>query len=167
MEKLLALKEVSRSLSVSIYTLRRMVRRGEIPVIKVGQRWRVEAGALEFYLRSRQQFSGDITQSKLYFRDEILAHYRTDVRYYVQEGVHRGRLGLKQDRRDIHALKSLPGSSGKGPKDVPGLFYELYFWKAKLKDGSIVVMVKPEAFYKLPGAEQHKWRPYTITNPVI
>ena len=47
MEKLLSIKEVAELLSVHPRTVNRMINRGELPAVKVGNRWRIKPEDVE------------------------------------------------------------------------------------------------------------------------
>ena len=173
MAKMLTIKEVAERLDVSVFTVRRLIQRGQLPAAKIGNQWRVEQDALELYIKSRSGFVGDPTISKLYFRAEVLSQFFDNPRYYVQEEGSRGRLGLKQDWRAVQAYKSTKYLLDDEKKNKPvdpfeaGFLPQLYFWKVKLKNGNMAVMVQPKEFYRMQESEQKKWLPYAIENPAI
>jgi excisionase family DNA binding protein len=54
MPKLLTLPEVETQLRVSRATVRRLIRRGQLPIVKVGRRTLVTRPALEAFVRERE-----------------------------------------------------------------------------------------------------------------
>lgn len=52
--EVLTVEEVAEILKVNIDTVRRLLRQGELPGVKVGRHWRVEREALRAYLQGRQ-----------------------------------------------------------------------------------------------------------------
>ncbi|MFA5794697.1 MAG: helix-turn-helix domain-containing protein [Candidatus Brocadiia bacterium] len=173
MAKLMSIKEAAERLGISIFTVRRLIQRGQLPASKIGHQWRLDQDALELYIKSRSSWSGDIALSKLYFRPEVLNQYHQDARYYVQQDGSRGRLGLKQEQKTLHAFKSVQWAADKNKKyksledAETRLFIELYFWQVKLKSGTDALMVNPKEFYRIPEAEQQKWANYLIPNPQV
>ncbi|MBI4712960.1 MAG: helix-turn-helix domain-containing protein [Planctomycetes bacterium] len=173
MSTLITVKEAANDLRVSIYTVWRLIRNGRLPAAKVGGQWRIDRDALDLYIKSQAMFFGDISRHQLYFTPAVLRQYITQPdKYYVQESGHHGRLGLKQDRYDLHTIKSTKWATGpETQKQIdellnrPGVFSEIKFFNVRLKNGEIAVMLDPKAFYRLPESEQSKWRPYAITNP--
>ena len=68
---LLTVREVAERLAVSEKTVRRLIERGELPVLRVGVQIRVDAAQLEAWLHA-----GDVTR----LEEEIrAAHERGDV----------------------------------------------------------------------------------------
>ena len=176
MAKLLSIEEAAGYLNVSHWTIRRLIHKGELPASKVGGQWRIDDDALNLYLKKKASFTGDIAIHQLYFRNAVLDQYRKEPeKYYIQEAGFHGRLGLKREQYDLHTLKSVKWASDpKVQKEIEqldnvaaSLFAELKFWKVKLKSGDMAVMVDPKYFYKLPDAEQGKWKLYVILNPQI
>lgn len=55
MGRLLSLQEVEKRLGVGRYTIMGLVRRGELPGMKIGQRWRFDEEDVEQYLRRAKQ----------------------------------------------------------------------------------------------------------------
>jgi excisionase family DNA binding protein len=47
-------QEVSELLRVSVYTVRRWIRQGDLPAYKVGRSWRVSASAIEKWLNQHE-----------------------------------------------------------------------------------------------------------------
>ena len=47
-------KEVSDLLQVSVYTVRRWIKQGELPAYKVGRLWRINKGDLNRWLRQQR-----------------------------------------------------------------------------------------------------------------
>lgn len=47
-------REVSELLRVSVYTVRRWIRQGDLPAYKVGRGWRVSATAIEAWLNQHE-----------------------------------------------------------------------------------------------------------------
>jgi excisionase family DNA binding protein len=52
-DKLLTAQEVADQLRVSTMTIYRLIRRGELPAVRVGRNYRVLAGELDAYLRGQ------------------------------------------------------------------------------------------------------------------
>lgn len=52
-ERLLTAAEVAEDLRVSTMTVYRLIRRGELPAVRVGRNYRVRAADLETYLSSQ------------------------------------------------------------------------------------------------------------------
>lgn len=52
---LLTLKQTAEQLSVSIRTVRRWVKAGELPAIKLGSQWRIDPDDLALFLFRRRQ----------------------------------------------------------------------------------------------------------------
>jgi excisionase family DNA binding protein len=50
LDKLLTLREVADRLRISLSTVRRFIRQGKLPVVKVGNQHRVEEGALQDFI---------------------------------------------------------------------------------------------------------------------
>jgi excisionase family DNA binding protein len=47
-------KEVSDLLQVSVYTVRRWIKQGELPAYKVGRLWRINKGDLNQWLKQQR-----------------------------------------------------------------------------------------------------------------
>ncbi len=47
-------QEVSRLLRVSVYTVRRWIKEGDLPAYKVGRGWRISEADLSFWLRQQR-----------------------------------------------------------------------------------------------------------------
>ena len=171
MAEFLSIKQVAEYLGVSIRTIYRLLKKGQLPATRIGWQWRIDKDVLDFYVRSRAYFVADTAISHLFFQPEVLAQYRKDPKYYVQESAYHGRLGLKQEHYDVHTLKSVkwsmkPEMQHKVERSL-GIFHELKFWKVKLKDGSLVIVLDPRTYEILPPAEKGKWQSYQIVNPTI
>ncbi|MBN2147904.1 MAG: helix-turn-helix domain-containing protein [Anaerolineales bacterium] len=54
-EPLLTVEEVARYLRLQPGTVRGMARRGELPVVKVGRRWRFKRSQIESWLRENMR----------------------------------------------------------------------------------------------------------------
>ena len=54
-EPLLTVEEVAIYLRLQPNTVRGMARRGELPVVKVGRRWRFKRSSLDSWLRDKSQ----------------------------------------------------------------------------------------------------------------
>jgi len=162
MPKLLTIKEVAEYLAVSIDTVRRLIRNGQLSASKVGGQWRMDQDAIELYLKKKATFVGDIAIHQLYFKEAVISIYwdKLDTYYIQMSGTH-GRLGKKMDRYEKQVKLSL-----KAPLPQ-GQFPEINFWKVKLRSGDMTIMVEPKSFYKMPDEEQAKWMPYRILNPSI
>jgi excisionase family DNA binding protein len=52
-DRLLTAQEVADQLRVSTMTIYRLIRRGELPAVRVGRNYRVLAGELDAYLRGQ------------------------------------------------------------------------------------------------------------------
>jgi excisionase family DNA binding protein len=52
-DRLLTANEVADQLRVSTMTIYRLIRRGELPAVRVGRNYRVRAGELDAYLRAQ------------------------------------------------------------------------------------------------------------------
>jgi excisionase family DNA binding protein len=52
-DRLLTANEVAAQLRVSTMTIYRLIRRGELPAVRVGRNYRVRASALDDYLRAQ------------------------------------------------------------------------------------------------------------------
>ena len=50
MERLLTLKEVCQRLQISMSTVRRLIRKGELSVVQVGKQHRIEEQALQDFI---------------------------------------------------------------------------------------------------------------------
>jgi excisionase family DNA binding protein len=59
MPKLLTLPEVQAYLRVSRATVRRLIIRGQLPIVKVGQRTLVTRQALEAFVRQQGRVAGE------------------------------------------------------------------------------------------------------------
>ena len=46
MDEMLSIKEVAECLGVSVFTVRCLIQRGQLPDVKIGNQWRVEPDAL-------------------------------------------------------------------------------------------------------------------------
>lgn len=58
-ERLLTMPEVAERLSIRLYTVREMGRRGELPTVRVGRAVRVSEAALARYIQERTRGQGD------------------------------------------------------------------------------------------------------------
>ncbi len=58
--RLLTLSEAAQLLHVSIRTLHRMIRSGDLPALKVGGQWRVRESALQRWVEHRENSARDI-----------------------------------------------------------------------------------------------------------
>ena len=50
-------REVSELLRVSVYTVRRWIRQGDLPAYKVGRGWRVSAAAIDEWLNQHESLT--------------------------------------------------------------------------------------------------------------
>jgi excisionase family DNA binding protein len=171
MSRFMSIKEVAEYLNLSQITIRRLIKKGEMPASKVGGQWRLEQDAVNIYLKRQAYFIADVAIPQLYFRPEVLDIYRKDLtKYYLQEAGYHGRLGLKEHQDLAHSYKSnqwiIPPEERLDIDRMP-LFSELHYWKVKLTSGDFAVVVNPQAFYNLPNEERIKWFPYRIMNPPI
>lgn len=63
---LLCVKEAARFLNVSLTTIHRLIRQGEIPVIRVSQRlWRFDKNDLNAYVRKQREMARKQLSEKL------------------------------------------------------------------------------------------------------
>ena len=58
MEEHYSPEEISRLLKLDPETIRRWIRRGELPAVKVARQWRVSAGELDRFLATMRAQSG-------------------------------------------------------------------------------------------------------------
>lgn len=70
--RFLSLADVAEILSISVAQVYALVRRGELPAIKIGGRgqWRVEADALEGYIRAAYSTTRQFIREHPYVGDE-------------------------------------------------------------------------------------------------
>lgn len=54
MDKLLTIKEVAEVLNVNPRTVNRMIDRGELPAVKVGNRWRIKPEDVKDFLKTKE-----------------------------------------------------------------------------------------------------------------
>lgn len=55
-------QEVSRLLRVSVYTVRRWIKEGDLPAYKVGRGWRISEVDLSFWLRQQRPIPAGMPQ---------------------------------------------------------------------------------------------------------
>ena len=56
-------QQVCERLQISLPTLERLIRRGELPVVKVGRRVLIRRQTLEAFLRQREQRPNDVKEA--------------------------------------------------------------------------------------------------------
>jgi excisionase family DNA binding protein len=185
--KPLKLKAVVESLGVCYRTVTLWIRQGKLAASKLGGHWVVWENDLEEFVKRRLLFVEDAAFGTLFFRPDVLAQYRKDRKYYVQEAGFHGRVGNKEERHRMHQERSVTkrhpyiwsretfGRDNYRLMDTRG-FAELIFWKIRLKSGppdqasragNFALAVDPRALQLLPEAERKKWLPYQMTNPQI
>lgn len=172
MDNLLGVKKVAEILGVCTETVKRLIRKRQLPASRIGRQWRVEPFQLKAYIKSHAYFIEDGKLPQLYFKPDVLKPYREDTqsltpKYYLIETDFYGRLGSREDLYWNEQVKATGwmGKKARAKKlPKPESFAELRFWKVSLRFGTEVIAVDPKAFHKLPQAEQNKWLPFRITN---
>lgn len=76
--RFLTLADVAEVLNISMAQVYALVRRGELPAIKIGGRgqWRVEATALETYIQAAYSFAKEFIEEHPFLADEPLSPSR-------------------------------------------------------------------------------------------
>ncbi len=57
--RVLTIPEVAEALRVSVPTVRRLIKSGDLPARQVGRQWRIAESALDDWLRERPKGDGD------------------------------------------------------------------------------------------------------------
>jgi excisionase family DNA binding protein len=70
-DRLLTANEVAAQLRVSSMTIYRLIRRGELPAVRVGRNYRVRASALDAYLRAQVVDPGTVDLAQLADGEEL------------------------------------------------------------------------------------------------
>ncbi|MBI4712973.1 MAG: helix-turn-helix domain-containing protein, partial [Planctomycetes bacterium] len=155
-------------------TAERWIKSGQLPAVKLGGHWVVQARDIAAFLKRRVFLLGRELKRMLFFSPEVLEIYRHNPGYYLQESAFHGRIGKNEDQNLMHSARSAriynwnKEAFGKGEPSGLVWFPEMPFWKiGLLEDGGYVVAVDPRVFNHLPRPEQAKWLRYQITNPRI
>ena len=79
--RFLALAEVAEVLNISVSQVYALVRRGELPAIKIGGRgqWRVEATELESYIKEAYRSTKQFIEDHPFVGDETLGDSPVDL----------------------------------------------------------------------------------------
>lgn len=159
---LLSLREICRLLGVSLRTVYRWIKSGQLPAMKVGGRWKCFRQDLAEYL-SKQKFRywrGGI--SHMFFRPEVLDKYKNSSdKYYVVDQAYDGWVGSHQDAYDVKVLQSAKKPLPKNYRP----FVEVHYRKVPLKSGLVAIILTPEKYQSLPSVEYTHWASFIITTP--
>ena len=161
----MTLKEVCAYLRISVRTVHRRIKSGELPALKVGGQWRFKREDIEKYLREKQFHYGTAGIKHFFFRPQVLNRYKkaskSGQKYYLHNQAFDGRVGNRQDYHDIKTLTSMKRKLPKGYKP----FVDIHYRKVTLKDGMLAIVLKPDQYKNLPNIEQKHWVKFAISHP--
>lgn len=163
--EILTVQQVAEALQVSPDSVSRLIRRGELPALKVGRQWRIRKTDLEKFMAQRLTYYGPYGIEPRFYRYEVLDKYRNDPRYYFNEGPFGGKLGLKDDLK----LKKMYGWIKPPDPTLPRLFCEVRYNKVGLKNGQTAVVIRPNEEEKIKdhSEESKHWSNHCIWKPEI
>ncbi|MBI4833274.1 MAG: helix-turn-helix domain-containing protein [Planctomycetes bacterium] len=160
--ELLTVKETAEALQVSVFTVRRLIKKGDLPAARVAHQFRVRREDLEKYIARHLERFGNIAVKPFFYRIAVLERYRSDpMKFYLHDSAFSGKLGLKE-----HLYKFQNGARNTVYGEP--LFCELSYKKVHLKDGEEAELIDSSKDYRKIAAwaeEQIHWHKHFIQRP--
>jgi len=159
--EILTVKQVAEALQITSKSVWRLIKKGDLPALKVANEWRILRSDLEKFIAHRLTWYGERGVAPSFFRHEVLERYRGDrLKYTLSETAFSGRLVFRQ-RLWAHMTGYKPL-----PWETP-FVTEVRYQKVTLKNGPRVVVLSPREMQKvLSIAEEYgHWQNFQIAAP--
>lgn len=157
---LMTINEIVDYLQVKIRTIYNLIRKGELPAVKIGKEWRFYREDVEKYLKEKRIRYGIDSIGKEFFWLEALDKYKNDqypFKYYIYDEAFAGEVGERLDWVDVKSSQSLQFEPPPGYKP-----FILPYRKVTLRDGRQVLALNPADYINLPTEEHSYWTKFLI-----
>jgi len=159
--RLWTIEEAVEYLHVSRRTIFNLIKRYELPAVKIGKSLSFRLKDLEIFITKRLTIQGLYGTKPIIFKKQVLDKYfKSPDIYYVHDEGFSGKVGNR--RALINRSIPLTAKTKLGRRIIRESFAEVFYNKVKVKGNKEVILISAREMEKIPSEERLHWNRFIL-----